>query len=184
IIRPAPDSPYGVEFLFLQDGKFIPVPLVMKNNQITASVKKGDLVAVKLYNSSGYEAAADVLVDGLSRFITASSEENRNCLDLIENDKPRLITGWYKDNQSVDSFRVGSYSRSVGFQFDADPGSAGTFTIAFRSAWKEGAQPPPNEPPKTRGPGIERGPERLDPTVNVKRETGRVRAIVKIYYDE
>lgn len=185
IIRPAPGSPYGVEMLVeRRPGAHDVLIPTLSGNNIRVSVRKGDIVAVRLHNSSSFEAAAAVLVDGLSRFALADDPNRRGGLDLVTPSGRRDIIGYYRNADGVDAFLVGEYSKSPAARILPEPSAAGTFTIAFHASWKKGAPPPPNEPPPTKDLGINQGPPRKDPTEVVEREVGRVRAIVKVFYGE
>lgn len=183
IIRPSGSSPYGVQFLKEQDGEFLAVEPDLQGINPTVKVRKGDLIAMRLHNSSGFDAAVELLVDGMSRFAMAEDPQNRVGLDLIPTGKPREITGWFRDGRVVDSFRIGSYSESVRARVLPEASPDGTITVVFRAAWEKDGDPPPNEPPAIRAIGVSKGPERKDPTQKVEREIGRVRAVVKIFYE-
>ena len=151
---------------------------------VGVKVRKGDIIAVRLHNGSKFEAAASVLVDGLTRFALADNPAQHGGLDLVVPGQQRDIKGYFRDGSSVDAFRVGEYSKSVAAQKLPSASESGTFTIAFRAAWKKGDRTPPNEPPQTKAVGIEAGPKREDPTETVEREIGGVRAVVKVFYGE
>ena len=183
IIRPSASSPYGVEVVVEKGDGHVAVQPELSKGRVSVNLRKGDIVALRLHNTSGFEAATSLLVDGLSRYALADKADDRGGLDLVENGTPRTITGFFRDGQSVDSFQIGSYSDSVAAKRLPQASSAGTFTIAFRAAWKKGENPPPNEPPALKSlPGVAQGPKRSDPTVNVEREVGGLRAVVKIFY--
>lgn len=183
IIRPSANSPYGVEVVVEKGSDYVALQPELKKGRVSVNVRKGDIVALRLHNMSGFEAATSVLVDGLSRYALAEDPQRRGGLDLVGNGTPRTIKGYFCDGENVDSFQIGSYSKSVAAKHLPDASSAGTFTIAFRAAWEKGQDPPPNEPVVTKAPpGVVQGPKRHDPTVEVEREIGGLRAVVKIFY--
>lgn len=183
IIRPSKDNPYGVEFFVERHGTYQAVVPVIEHGNVSVSVHQGDLVGFRLHNSSGFEAAVGVLIDGLSRFAVSDEPNKEKSLDLVPHGKPRLIKGYYRDHAHVDAFRVGEYSKSVVAELLPDSEETGTATLVFRAAWAEGEQEPPNESPSTkRSVAMERGPELKDKTRTVKRVIGDVRAVVKIFY--
>ncbi|MFM9960878.1 MAG: hypothetical protein ACKV2Q_06600 [Planctomycetaceae bacterium] len=184
VIRPSRNSPYGVELLVERGSNYESLRPVVVGKTVSVKVRKGDIVAVRLHNSSQFEAAAAVHVDGLTRFALADSPDRRGGLDLVGPKQKRDIKGYYRDDRSVDAFRIGEYSKSVAAQHLPTASESGTFTIAFRAAWKPGDPLPPNEPPQTKSVGIEAGPKREDPTELVQREIGGVRAVVKVFYGE
>ena len=185
VVRPSKTSPFGVEFLRETRGHYEPLTPHLDGLNISLQVRKGDLIACRLHNTSGFEAAANVLVDGLSRFALASDPARKGCVDLVAHGKPRTIIGYFRDTQRVDAFRIGEYSKSVAAELMPEATERGTFTIAFRAAWESGKQPPPNERGFTgRSVGIELGPQREDRTRQVQRNIGGVRAIVKVFYGD
>ena len=184
VIRPSPNSPYGVELLVERGSSYESLKPVVDGKTVAVKVRKGDIIAVRLHNSSKFDAAASVLVDGLTRFALADNPARRGGLDLVIPSQPRDIKGYFRDERTVDAFRVGEYSKSVAAQKLPTASESGTFTIAFRAAWKLGDPAPPNEPPQTKAVGIEAGPKREDPTETVEREIGGVRAVVKVFYGE
>jgi len=185
IIHAAAGSPYGVEILVERlAGAYDVLTPSVSGSSIRVKVRKGDILAIRLHNGSSFEAAASVLVDGLSRFDLADDPDRRGGLDLVAPGGQREIIGYFRNAEGVDAFLVGEYSKSPAAKLLPEPSAAGTFTIAFHAAWKPGDPPPPHEPPRTKSIGINQGPPRKDPTEVVKREIGGVRAIVKVFYGD
>ncbi|MCA9075917.1 MAG: hypothetical protein KDA93_12840 [Planctomycetaceae bacterium] len=185
-LRPSPSSPYGVEILVESaSGQLQPLTPFKDGNLIKVSLKQGDIYAVRVHNRSSFEAAADVLIDGLGRFSLADDVDQRDNRDIILPGSQRTVPGYYRTTELVDSFQIGEYSKSVAAQVLPNPTDVGTVTVTFAAAWKIGENPPPNEPPvaKSLPPvGTVAGPPRKDPTVKVERNIGGIRAVVKLRY--
>ncbi|MEM7473671.1 MAG: hypothetical protein AAF483_01635 [Planctomycetota bacterium] len=185
VIRPSKASPYGVEFLKEKHGRYEVLEPILQKGTVSIRVHKGDLIACRLHNASGVDAAANVLVDGLSRFALSDDPQRKGSLDLVPNAKSRTIKGYFRNTKHVDAFCVGEYSKSVAAKLLPEGQDHGTFTVAFRAAWEEGKPIPPNEKKfETRKLGIEQGPQRDDRTRQVHRNIGAIRAIVKVFYGE
>jgi|GEM_PF-2127443 len=192
VVRPAKDSPYGVEMLVERGGRLESLSPSVRNGLVHVQVRKGDRLAVKLINDSGqsdnssaaHRAAVDVLIDGVSRFALADAAADRSARDIVSAGRPRVIRGYYRNGSEVEAFRVGDYDTSVAAAQLAEESDAGTITVAFRAAWERGAPRPDHEPPPHRGrrAGINRGKRLKDETQTVNLNTGVVRAVVRVAY--
>jgi hypothetical protein len=209
LIRPAADSPYGVEVLVerrndvdermtssgpkpLQKGITVGglpgiydavVPEIV-DGSVRVKLQRGDLIAYRLYNSGDHDAAAKTLVDGLSRFALSDDPNRKGGLDLVPAKGRREIIGYYRNSQLVDAFQIGSYSESPAANLLPQASAIGTVTIVFHAAWILGEGSPNNEPPNRKNIAINSGPPREDPTEQIQRNIGGVRAVVKIFYGE
>lgn len=184
-VRPSPTSPYGVEVLVEErPGSFRPAKVQQEDEHFSVSLKPGDLYAVRLHNRTDFEAAASVMVDGLSRFALASDPKRSNSRDLIAAKSDRTISGYFRDGKIVDAFQVGEYSESIAAAKLPKSNDGGTLVITFATAWKDGDRVPPHEPDvnKSAPLGTKAGPPRDDPTQSVSRNIGAVRAVVRIRY--
>jgi hypothetical protein len=184
-ILPRADSPWAVEVLRKQNGRYLPLIPVRQKDRPRVEVGKGDILAVRIHNQTDFQMVADVLVDGLSRFAVATDPRHRTgLLDLIPPRATREIMGFYKDRNNVAEFTVGKYTDGPAARILPDASERATLTVVFRAAWN-GPKPPPNEPPG--GPkdiGINEGELRNDATRIVKVDhIGRVRAVISIVYD-
>ncbi len=185
-VRPSPSSPYGVEVLMeTSPGQYISLTPFVEGKLIKVPVQRGSIYAVRLYNRTDFEAAVDVLIDGLGRFSLADDPDQRNNRDIVLPNSNRTVPGYYRDPQVVDAFQIGEYSKSLAAKTLPNPTDIGTITVAFAAAWELGQTPPPNEPPVAKSilpDGTIPGPPRNDPTFKVAREIGGIRAVVKIRY--
>lgn len=185
VLRPSPDSPYGVEVLIeTGPGQYRSVTPSKSGGVFKVNLTPGAIYAVKLHNGSEFEAAVDTRIDGLSRFALADDPALSNCRDLVRSKSTRIITGYFRDGETVDSFQIGKYSQSVAAAKLPSSVDAGSVTCVFSAAWKRTDPPPPNEPDvaKDEPLGTLKGPPRRDPTERVDRVIGAVRAVVKIRY--
>lgn len=183
-IFPSPRSPYSIEVLVeTAPDRYKELIPTLDEGTIHVDLNKGDIYAVRLYNTSDYEAAVTVSIDGLSRFALSDDENRRNGRDLVSTEKPRLVKGYFRDDKVVDSFQVGEYSKSVAAKVLPAGKDVGLITVTFAAAWNKGDPEPDDEPVAKSFPvGTVRGPERKDPTVRVQREIGKVRAVIKVRY--
>lgn len=184
-VRPSPDNPYGVEILAeTAPGQFVPLTPRLDGEVMKVDLRIGTIYAVRVHNRTDFEAAVEVLIDGLSRFALSDDPSFSNGRDIIAPRGQRIISGYYRDSQLVDAFQIGEHSKSVAALTLPNPKDIGTVTVTFAAAWKRGEKPPPNEPdvPKDVPIGTVRGPQRVDPTVRVERDIGAIRAVVKVRY--
>lgn len=183
IIRPKPGSLYGVELLreTSSDDYEEVSPVRNESGKIDYDLKHGDIYAVRIYNDSTYDAACAVLIDGLSRFAMTNDPATLNCLDLVQPGVPRIIKGYYRDDETVDAFQVGEYSKSVAARLLPESTDVGTIKVTFSAAWLNDKDKPADE--KLRPEATIQGPPRNDPTINVQRHIGFKRAVVRLQYE-
>ncbi|MGD9854645.1 MAG: hypothetical protein AB7U20_06800 [Planctomycetaceae bacterium] len=184
-VRPSPDNPYGVEILIESaPGQYVPLTPHLEDHLMQVDLKLGAISAVRLHTRTDFEAAVEVLIDGLGRFALSDDPRFTNGRDIIAPRGQRIISGYYRDAQIVDAFQIGEHSKSVAAQKLPNPKDIGTVTVTFAAAWKPGEKPPPNEPDVAKDVpiGTIRGPKRADPTVTVVRDIGAIRAVVKVRY--
>ncbi len=185
-VRPSPSSPYGVEILVeTAPGQYVPLTPFEDGKLIKVPLQRGSIYAVRMHNRTEFEAAVDVLIDGLSRFSLADDPEQRNNRDIVLPNNTRTVPGYYRDPAIVDAFQIGEYSKSLAAKVLPNPTDIGTVTVTFAAAWELGQTPPPNEPPVAKSilpDGTVPGPPRKDPTFKVAREIGGIRAVVKVRY--
>ena len=189
-IRPSKQSSYYVEILARTTGstEYTVLTPVMRDSYPHVSIKHGSALAVRAGNDTNYEAAIELRLDGLPRFALANDANvrNQNHFDLVSPGSFRDLKGFFLTNQEIAEFTVGNYSNSAAAQVFPDGSDAGTLAISFHAAWEKGKPSPPNEPhrpAKGEKPGIVPGEVRKDPIQIVPRQVGRLRAAVRVLYD-
>jgi hypothetical protein len=185
--KASPDSPYEIEILC--NGQ--PLPIHLEEDLPYVDIQKGQTYAIRVYNHSEYDAAAKLLIDGLSVFefsnIRHTSGPNQgkpkytNYI-IAKGDSPTL-KGWHKDNQHVESFLVTGYSECAAATLGHTQ-NLGTITVTFAAAWPKGSPPPPDEfiSKSAGGNATGFGPPLEHKVEEVQRDIGRVRASLCVRY--
>lgn len=196
---PSPTSPYAVEVLVeTSPGKYEPRPMKLDPIKIRepesdsdrilkvlkVDLKKSEIYAIKLVNNTDYDAAVGIFIDGLSRFAVADDPDDRVSMDIVKPKSIRIIKGYFRTNKSSNSFKVGEHSESVAAKLLPNSLQVGTIAVIFAAAWEKGRSAPvwekgnPLASPNATG----EGPAVEDHVIDVVRETGQVRAVIKILY--
>jgi hypothetical protein len=157
------------------------------------TINRGEVYAIKIINSSPYDAAVTVSIDGLNMY--AFSEDKNYSVVIVlagKDGQPRLgmIPGWHITNERSDAFQVDTYSKSAAASLLPSSKSIGTITVSFQAAWPAGTDPPSDE-------GIKKGTREGDATarghqvnpeqtkfVEVVRDVGKVRSSVSVHYNK
>lgn len=200
-IRPAPESPYGIEILVESPNGTIEVPsddgtrtykyvardIIVENMIPRVKLNKDEKYAIRIHNRTRYEACVGVQIDGLSCFALADASTDREFPGhLVRAGEIRIIRGYYKNSEKAYSFIVGGYENSVAAQRIPDSPDGGIIGTSFCAAWKEDGSKPDDEPATDHfASGTQRthqGPEVGDRTVTVRRYFGVMRAIIKVHY--
>jgi hypothetical protein len=189
-VAAAARSPYHVEILVgpEADGDdFTPREPDPRKGQAFVPIKRGEYYRIRLYNYSGYEAAATVTIDGISMFAfsTVLNSKGKKYSQVIIGRKA-TIKGWFIDKKHSDTFVVTEYAKTAAAELKSNA-PTGTITVAFAAAWPKNAPPPPDEPrrgnSKSAGDdGTGRGPRVKDNYKEVARTIGVVRATVSVRY--
>ena len=198
-VFPAPDSPYSVELCRISPdgGQEELIPLEVERNQgngstagfhpdggqISFHVAKGEAYFLRLHNDSEFDAACRVRIDGLSRFVLADDPADRIGGDLVSAGSSRDIVGWFRDDDTVNEFVVGEYSKSVAAREYANITEAGTISVTFAACWVNDRDRPSGDLALHSKPlGTASGRLREDKVVTAKRYVGDVRAAVRLRY--
>lgn len=182
----AATSPYGLEVLV--NDTATNVKLVDGLPYIT--LKEGDEYQIRLINSSGFDAAAKISIDGISTFSFSGVKETsgpRRGLPayetyLIPKRASVSIKGWHHSNQRVNVFTVSTPKESAAAMLGHES-SVGTIAVSFMAAWPKNAPPPPDEPPTRRAVGTSIGRSMPQKADEVERHIGIIRAVVSVRYD-
>jgi hypothetical protein len=176
-----PESPYVVEVLVQSGDRYERRPAADKDGLAYVRLEKGERYAVRLINDSPHDAAVSLSIDGLSLF-AFSDFKDRYTHILVPAGKAALVTGWHRTNETSDAFTVTDYANSEAARALRDSSAVGTITAAFAVAWKEGAEPPPDENSRSADVGTGRGPPLDQKYAEEKRHFGRTRAVVSVRY--
>ena len=197
-------SPYGIRILVQNAaGEYVNREITRLDDQgrvFGVTFKRDEIFAIELLNGSEYDAAVSILVDGLRRFAMSENPSIRdNAFDRVKSremnppgqpSQPgrRRILGFYRDNQTLDTFRIGEYSKSPEAKRLPPAPNVGTITVVFAAAWDPDdstKEAPFERSPQTSGLSVVPGPIADDPIEVVKLKVGRPREIFKItYYTE
>ncbi|MEZ6064943.1 MAG: hypothetical protein R3B90_04380 [Planctomycetaceae bacterium] len=185
-LRSSPDSPYAIEILV--DGHACPIRI--EDDLPFVEIRKGQTYAVKIYNESHFDAAANLLIDGMSVFTFSDVRETagpkkgqpKYSVYIVKQGDSPILKGWHKTNQHVESFLVTDFAESAAARLGQTQ-DIGTITVTFAAAWPKGSPPPPDEF-RTKGAGNATGfgPPLEHIVQEVQRDIGRVRDSVCIRY--
>ncbi len=182
-------NPYGVRILSKKsdEGEFEPCPVMSssdgKNQYIY--LEKGDIVAVELSNDTNYEAAAEILIDGVTRFALARDVAHRGYVNFVRERSVRRFFGYYLTSSNSNQFVVGRYPDSVAAKLRPDSLDVGTITVSFAAAWMGNQRPPLYEERAhvaSEEIGMAAGKEISDNVKLVKKKVGEVRTVITIRY--
>lgn len=198
-------SPYGVEILV--DG--MPRQPTLQDREVIVAIARGETYKIRLVNTSSFDAAASVLIDGLNSFTFSEARQTRgerkgeplyDCWMIpgavaegSQKQSPEavIVPGWHIRNGGIGGFK--------GFQVTGPPeeGAAiapagmarGTISVRFAAAWPVGEEPPaalkePGITPKGQPDSTGIGQPETAETKPVERRIGVVRANVRIRYSE
>jgi hypothetical protein len=189
-IKTVPTSPYAVEILVKENGKYVPRKATKgspastgadKTERPFVDVKGEEVFAIRLHNDSPHEAAVHVTVDGLSVF--EFSEIKEKPLYWIVPAKSTLdVLGWKITEQDTDEFKSIEFPKSAvaskGLSHDA---RVGVVTALFSAAWENEADQPKDEGQGSKSAG--RGDRIKDTATVVQRFIGKIRDSISVRYE-
>ncbi len=182
-IQADPKSRFAIEVLVKSGDRFEPVRPSEDGGLAFVDLKRGQVFAIKLINDSGFDAAVEMRLDGLSVFAFSQNKNYRHF--IVGARKSALIKGWHRSNEVSDEFEIGDYSKSAVKELLANPDNIGTITVSFAAAWDPKGEKPKDEGTKFRdpfNPAIIRGNAVKTPYTEVVRESGRIRDIISVRY--
>lgn len=180
-------TPYALEILVNQGGKYVPRAATTVNGQAFVKINRGEEYAIHLVNDSDQEAAVALTIDGLSMFAFSDNKEYQQM--VVPAKTKGLIRGWHRSNTASDAFLVTEYSKSAVAQALPSSTSVGVITAAFSVCHPKDVPPPDDEPKK----GMARSANftedatgrgrKIDENFNeVQREFGVVRTTISVRY--
>ncbi len=157
-------GPYAVEVLVNDK----PCPVSDDGGFAFCTLKRGDVYAVRLYNTSKYEAAAGVTIDGLSMFAFSQltykdgdfKGEPRFGNVLVPPGGHLDVKGWFINGEVTKEFKVTSLADSAVSKVNdkagliKDESNVGVIHVTFSVCWQQGQEPPPGagDSPQSAGP--------------------------------
>jgi hypothetical protein len=189
-IKTVATSPYAVEILVKDGGRYVPrratigapsAPPADKTGRPFVDIKGEEVYAIRLYNDSPHDAAVHLTIDGLSVF--AFSEIKEQPMYWIVPAKSHIdVLGWKITEADTDEFKSVEFPRSAaaekGLSHDA---KIGVITALFSAAWESPEQMPEDEGKNSKGTG--RGSRIKDETTVVQRFVGKVRDSISVRYE-
>jgi hypothetical protein len=183
IIRPSPDSPFGIELLVQRGEELVPLPVVIEGGQASVDIKPTDLYVVRLINDSPLPFVGVTLtIDGVNMFAFSHNPGYRKLGKVVVAGKSGLIRGWHDSDEQSWAFQVQEFGPNLpAAQFGS--GSLGVITATFCAAF------PPNQAPADEPPAefAERGGTGFGPSVAqrytpMRLEFGAIRSAISIRY--
>jgi hypothetical protein len=145
-------------------------------------LEQGEEYTVRLHNRAPFEAAATLTIDGLNLFTFSQAGKFGGAV-LVSPGGFVDIPGWFITLERSDAFLITSYPESAAGQQGVTT-NVGTITVSFAAAWDPAANPPADEVnPKSADAATGRGRPIEKKYVEVKRVTGRTRAVVSVRYN-
>lgn len=154
-IRPSPASAYAMRVMVQNSGGGFDVRAPsLQDGVVMLRLEKGEIYAIELWNSTQWDAAAKLYIDGLSRFSIARDKSLRGATDIVSrnsvNNGVRQLKGWVDNKQDVFAFKVfgaddapGEILRNM-VQADTDD-EIGTIAVTFQTAYSQTDPNPPME---------------------------------------
>lgn len=187
VLRPAPDSPFGLEIQLLKDAKYEPQPLTDSEGLAFVKIARDEIYAVRIINDAPYDVSVTLTIDGINIF--RFSDHKEYSYFIIDHGKGGLIKGWHRTNEVSDSFQVTEYSKSAVAEVLQSDASVGTITAVFKAAWPKDESPPSDEGVSLKemvasrsADATGRGPQTNAKYNVVERVVGQFRSSISIRY--
>lgn len=187
VLRPAVNSPFGLEVQVLKGTKYQPLPLADLDGLAFVKLARDDIYAIRVINDAPHDVAVSMTIDGVNMF--RFSEHKDYSFVLVGNQKAGLVKGWHRTNSVSDSFQIAEYSKSAAAETLRNDANVGTITAIFKAAWPTTSSPPsdegvsPKEALASRSvDATARGPETNAKYEEVDRIVGKFRSAISIRY--
>jgi hypothetical protein len=153
--------------------------------KLSGTLDKNDVYAVRLINTSNFDAAVTLTIDGLNVFAFSEAKDEtgdpRVARLVVAKQSQATITGWFLTGNKSASFLVTDLPKSAGGSLKS-PAPVGTITASFAAAVARGGKLPADEP-KTRpagATGLDAEPGLDD--AEAERTIGVIRDTISIRY--
>ena len=182
-----PKRPYAIEVLVKSGDTFEPKTPQSVNGRAFVSLDRNDTYAVRLVNTSNFDAAVTLTVDGLNVFAFSQVKDETGDPKVTRLIVPKksqaTITGWYLTGTKTASFVVTDLPKSAGGALKSSA-AVGTITASFGACVAKGGKLPSDEP-KTRAADPTATGLGADTTLNyseTERTFGVVRDTISVRY--
>ena len=178
-------SPYAVKILAAEahskDEAFVHRPAKVEDGHTRVSLHKGEEYRIRLCNTSEYEIAVAITIDGLDAFEFFEPAKGKPAYYLVAPGKERVVKGWKVNTEKDEAFLVGSLEHSAAAKLYKPSDAIGTITVCIHPAWEKD-HPPPAYKDLPRSIGTERGRHLFNPTKVSEREIGPLIEAISIRY--
>jgi len=147
------------------------------------SIPNGQSYGIRFANDSDYDAAIEVLIDGLSMFRFADGSDGRRYTHLVIPRRSSFtVPGWYINHSLSRKFLVKSLDdlSDLRKQYLENKEDTGSIQVLVSRAWNPGERPPLDTQASS---ATDVGPDVQQKYRPVKKEFGRPVAIFSIRYD-
>jgi hypothetical protein len=179
------DSPYAVKILAAdahsKDEAFKHRPFTVQGGHTRVSLHKGEEYRIRLCNTSEYEIAVAITIDGLDAFEFFEPSKGKPAYYLVAPGKERVVKGWKVNTEKDEAFLVGSLEHSAAAKLYKLSDAVGTITVCIHPAWEKD-HPPPAYKDLPRSIGTERGRHLFNPSKVSEREIGPLIEAISIRY--
>lgn len=185
IVRAAAGQPYGIEIVTPSGADYAPrTPVKDSKGRLLVELKKSEIFAIQLHNSSPHEAAVKLTIDGINTFHFSQPDEKtkkKSEFWIVPANGKAIVYGWHIDNTKSEEFKVVDFPDSVASGLNIQPSETiGSITASFSAAWADDNQKPKDEPPsRAAGKGNEIGVD----TEQVARFIGQTRSTITVRYE-
>jgi hypothetical protein len=191
-IRPK-GSPYAIEMLVApangglapKASAFRPRAFENREGMPFLKVQPCEVVAVRIINDSGLDAASTVIIDGLSMFAFRENKADKNEHIIIKPRSAGDVLGWFRNLKTSSAYLVADLPKDhPTSEFLKSPANIGSITVTFAAAWPENAPTPADEDRTRQATEIVPGSPIETPYESVRRQIGKLRGTVTVRYDK
>jgi hypothetical protein len=180
--------PYAIEVLVKSGDDFTAKTPESIQGRAFVALDKNDTYAVRLINTSNFDAAVTLSIDGLNVFAFSQVKEETGdpkvTRIIVPKKSQATIKGWYQTNDKTSAFVVTDLPKSAGGTLKSSS-AVGTITATFAACVAKGGKLPGDEPktraadPTATGIGAEVGGQNYQ---EAERTFGVVRDTISVRY--
>jgi hypothetical protein len=156
-----------------------------RDGQAFVSIDEGEVYTIRLCNTSEYDAAVSLAIDGINIFtfseVTGGDGTPAYEYIIVPRKSTVEIKGWHKTNEVSEGFQVTELAKSAA-AFLRNTAKVGTISASFHAAWVKNGPPPADELPGRSASATGFGPPVNASYRIMPREIGVLRDIVCVRY--